>query len=343
MPATKGDRLLAEYAHTPHLQTRSSGAVVLSRPTDRYNILAFVALHSKEGDLRGWLVGLSRSDEPMLLDRSVQIGLSFAAALLIGLGLSGWWLYQSRRTLKTANLEMERALKAEQQFIASMSHEMRTPLNSIIGYQDLLLSLPLDADTRRYVERANRSAEHLLSLIGDILDLSKLHAGKLELNEEPIDIPALIEECRSIIAPNIRKGVLFEVGECPAEHPLLGDAMRLRQILLNLLSNAAKFTHQGAITVHCRVNSFEKGRCSLIIEVRDTGIGIAPDRLQRLFKPFKRAHGTQYAGSGLGLFLARNLAEQMGGSLEASSIEDRGSTFTLTLYLPYAPDQRAAP
>ena len=328
--------LLEEFMDHPKLNPlidqRLSGA--LSLPLgESYGVLALTAVDDIQGQNAGYLVGLTRSDEPAFLDTSVQIGLLISGVLLALLALTIGWLNHNRKELKRAKHELERALAAEQQFIASMSHEMRTPLNSIIGYQDLLLGQPLDQDSRRFVQRANHSAEHLLALISDILDLSKLHAGKLELTHKPIALDGLLQECLEIITPNLRADVKLTLDREPLPCELLGDEMRLRQILLNLLSNAAKFTHHGQIRLCSAISGDKKEGFTLVLSVQDTGVGIDPKRLDGLFAPFKRAHNQSYEGSGLGLFISRNLAEEMGGTLVAKSHPDEGSTFTLTLPL----------
>ncbi len=326
--------LLEAFKDHPDLHTlldsRSSGALTLKQSSG-YGVLTLTAITDTQGQNAGFLIGLSHSDEPAFLDRSVAFGLTLSAMLFALLAISGGWLAQNRQSIKTAKVELERALKAEQHFIASMSHEMRTPLNSIIGYQELLLSLPLDRDALRYVKRANLSAEHLLALIADILDLSKLQAGGLELRKEPVEIAELLKECQSIIAPNLQPGVTLEIMGSRAPCRVEADAMRLKQILLNLLSNAAKFTPEGAITIRYAVRDEAPDPCRVRIDVVDTGVGIHPDRLDELFSPFKRAHTDRYSGSGLGLYISRRLAQQMGGTLTVRSQEHQGSTFTLTL------------
>lgn len=307
-----------------------SGAVAIAQEAG-YALLALTAVRDTQHRLAGYLVGMRKTQEPQQLDISVAVGRLLAALFLAALALTLWWLHHNHLRLRQTKESLARALDAEKKFIASMSHEMRTPLNSVIGYLDLLQDEPLKAQASEFARRAHRSAHHLFALISDILDLSKLDAGQLELMLEPADVAALMHECAEMIAPNVQPGVELKVEVCPVCCTPMIDTMRLRQIFINLLGNAAKFTHAGHIRFFCEADTSEKTRIRLKFGVEDTGAGIAPQKMPELFKPFRRVHGSHYEGTGLGLYLSRTLAEHLGGELTVSSVPGEGSLFLLTL------------
>jgi adenylate cyclase len=234
---------------------------------------------------------------------------------------------------------LESASQHKSQFLASMSHELRTPLNAIIGLTDMLVNNAPRFGTEKALEplrRVHRAGTHLLGLINQVLDLSKIEAGKLELNLEKINVPLLVNEvvdtARALAEQN--KNIL-EV-DCPRDLPPIEvDAMRLRQILLNLLSNACKFTKQGQVTL--RVAAVSQGERRLLeFSVADTGIGMTPEQMARLFEEFSQADATtarQYGGTGLGLAITRRLCQMMGGDVTVTSEPNKGSTFTARLPL----------
>ncbi|MEZ4236203.1 MAG: response regulator [Myxococcota bacterium] len=239
---------------------------------------------------------------------------------------------QLERALREAVARAEAASEAKSRFLANMSHELRTPLNAIIGYAEILME-DVDVDAIEDLERIRSSGRHLLGLINDVLDLSKIEAGKLALVAEEIDVGALVAELRQAVAPLVparRNTLLIEVhGDVP---PLLGDPMRVRQVLLNLLSNALKFTEGGTVRLDVRC---EEQR-SLVFAVRDTGIGIGKEQFARLFRPFVQADDStsrRYGGTGLGLALSQRLAQMMEGEITVRSEVGEGSTFTFSLPL----------
>ena len=310
-----------------------SGAVAIKTPNG-YALLALTPTFDTQDRLSGYLVGMRGSEEPARLDESVHFGRWLSAFLIALLAVVSWRLRQNRKRLEQTKESLSRALDSEKQFIASMSHEMRTPLNAILGYQELLLELPLSSQALDFAQKANRSSQHLFALINDVLDLSKIEANQLDLASEPLDLPLLMQECAEIAEPGLRTGVALAFDCKRLDCVPLGDAMRLKQIFINLLGNAAKFTQAGQIDFLARTVLQEEKSVTIAFSVADTGTGIAPSRLGEIFKPFRRAHDGRYEGTGLGLYLSSLLAARMGGRLEVASKPGEGSVFTLTL--PFA-------
>ncbi|HEY8271258.1 MAG TPA: ATP-binding protein, partial [Pseudobdellovibrionaceae bacterium] len=234
--------------------------------------------------------------------------------------------------LKEAIDQTQRANRAKSEFLATMSHEIRTPLNAILGFTSLLLDMKLSYDQKDYVQSIRASSSTLLSLINDILDVSKIEAGKLDLESIEFDLRSVYVDIANIVADTVTQKKLELVSFIDSRIPRMikGDPARLKQILLNLLNNAIKFTPSGSIAVKITLLNLTEKHITLKFEVKDTGIGIEPRLLNVLFTPFTQADSSttrRYGGSGLGLSICKQLTESMGGEIGVSSIPDQGSTF----------------
>jgi signal transduction histidine kinase/CheY-like chemotaxis protein len=242
---------------------------------------------------------------------------------------------EANRRLVNANAELEQALKAKSAFLAQMSHEIRTPLNAIIGMAGLLQDTPLNDEQRDFAGTIRQSGDHLLTVINDILDFSKLESGKVPLEEQPFHPADLVEEALDLVAAAaVEKGLELTYELAPEVPPsVVADPARVRQVLLNLLANAVKFTDRGEVVVFVTAAPAANGRIELAFAVRDTGIGIPADRFDQLFQSFSQVQsgGRVFAGTGLGLAISRRLAELMGGRTWVESAVGVGSTFHFSI------------
>ena len=246
-------------------------------------------------------------------------------------------LNAAQRKLAAALEEAQNASKAKSYFLATMSHELRTPLNAVIGFSELLQYGQLPQEEHdEYLRSINLAGNSLLSLINDVLDLSKLEAEQMVLAPQPTDLKKVLEEIQAVFQYKVKQKELTLAMECPERFPLLKlDSLRLRQILLNLIGNAVKFTEQGGITGSVRFRRTEDRKGCLEIAIRDTGVGIPDDAQAKIFEPFIQSDASRdshvYQGTGLGLAISQRLAIRMGGLIRLESKAGKGSCFTLEL------------
>ena len=253
---------------------------------------------------------------------------------------------QRTEELEEVAVRAEAASHAKSEFLANMSHELRTPMNGIIGMLDITLESRLSSDQAEQLETAQRCAYSLLSLLNDILDLSKIEAGKMVLERVPFSLRAMVEDCVRGQQPKAAQSgntLQLEVGpDVPAQ--VVGDPLRVRQILANLLSNAVKFTERGSVHVTLDSRAESERDLRLHLTVRDTGAGIPADKLPYIFDKFTQADGSvsrKYGGTGLGLAITKSLVEMHGGDIRVESEVDKGTTFYVTLYAQPADETQA--
>ncbi|MCD7100036.1 ATP-binding protein [Stenotrophomonas sp. MMGLT7] len=279
-------------------------------------------------------------------------GIALAVLLAMAMAVLAAWLYRRRLQRRHAwQLALQKQELAEQaslaktRFLATLGHEVRTPMTGVLGMSELLLATPLDGKQRSYTESIRRAGSHLLRLVNDALDLARIEAGRLDLEPQHFDLRQLVAEVEGLMAPMaVRRGLRFELDNAlPAVVTAYGDPMRVRQILLNLLGNAIKFTERGQVSL--RISSVVPHHM-IRFQVIDTGPGIGAEQKARLFRRFEQADGARtaarYGGSGLGLAICQELALAMGGHIEVDSQLGAGSRFSVDLPLPWAESAVAA-
>ncbi|NOZ90773.1 MAG: HAMP domain-containing histidine kinase, partial [Epsilonproteobacteria bacterium] len=234
--------------------------------------------------------------------------------------------------LTQVNKELEESLNNEKRFIASVSHELRTPLTAILGYTELMGDTPLDNRQKRYIDNIIQSSNHLLALVSDLLDVAKIGDNRIDLVPKEVDLDDILNDCANLIRSKVHKGVELITDIPMPEYKVKVDDKRVKQIFINLLSNASKFTQKGSIRFYIKsLEPIENNQLKLIVKVDDTGNGIPKEILDTLFEPFQSTDKTQ--GTGLGLYISQKLAQMMGGDITVESKEGVGSSFTVTLII----------
>jgi len=312
----------------------------------------YIPIYSANDEIVGMVfVGYYTQEDTEKIQIFILVGilitlLVFAVCLIIALFISKVIeqqlqnmmdkISETQEDLRIARDAAETANAAKSSFLANMSHEIRTPMNSIIGFSELAQDGDIPQKSKEYLDNIQDSAKWLLNIINDILDISKIESGKVELERIPFDLPSIFSHCQISITPKAaEKGVaLYCYAEPSFGKTLLGDPIRLRQIILNLLSNAIKFTNNGMVKLLASIVTTDADTATVHFEVKDSGIGMNPDQIARIFEPFMQADDTvtrKFGGTGLGLAISKNLIELMGGTLNVESAVGVGSKFSFNI------------
>jgi two-component system sensor histidine kinase/response regulator len=319
-------------------------AVDLRAPESRGNDLASAMESLESGPARFDLVQMRKDGSTFPAENAAQRAALGGQDVYINAVRDMSERERARKALAVARDQAVEAARLKSEFVATMSHEVRTPLNGIIGMSDLLIQTALTPEQHEFAATIRDSAYSLLSIVNDILDFSKIEAGKLRLEIVEFEPVRLIESVADLLAEQAHKKQLSLMTYVDPQVPrrLLGDPHRLRQILVNLVGNAVKFTEVGAVSILATVNETSGDEVCVRIEVSDTGIGMSRDVVAKLFEPFTQADGTmarRYGGTGLGLSITKRLVELMDGEITVHSREGIGSTFGFTAWLASAPER----